>query len=210
MKIIRFLLLLLLIVIITSFTIKTKYSLSIRSTLLSMSNLKDKIYLYNTMTREKVSTFNINIINNSYKYYSLYQELFKTIKEDSVSFYSCGPTVYDYAHIGNFRAFLTYDILKRWLEYCEYKVDHVCNLTDIDDKIIVKMIKEKKSLKELTEKYIQAFFEDLEVLNIKKAQRYPKVSSQALHHYHDYHHNYFNFIIIIILRRLNMLKIQKQ
>ena len=130
-----------------------------QSLLYMNANLKDKIYIYNTLSRQK--------------------ELFKTIKEGSVSFYSCGPTVYDYAHIGNFRAFLTYDIIKRWLEYCQYNVDHVCNLTDIDDKIIVKMIKEKKGLKELTEKYIQAFFEDLEVLNIKKAQRYPKATDHV-------------------------------
>ena len=80
-----------------------------------------------------------------------------------VKFYSCGPTVYDYAHIGNFRAFLTYDVLKRWLEYCGFEVDHVCNLTDIDDKIIVKMKSEGKSMKEVTEKFSAAFFEDLEV-----------------------------------------------
>lgn len=76
---------------------------------------------------------------------------------------SCGPTVYDYAHVGNFRAFLTYDIVKRWLEYCGYSVDHVCNLTDVDDKIIVKMNQEKKTFSEVTEKYTAAFFEDLEV-----------------------------------------------
>lgn len=79
---------------------------------------------------------------------------------------SCGPTVYDYAHIGNFRAFLTYDVIKRWLQYCGYEVDHVCNLTDVDDKIIVKMLSEGKSLKEVTEHYTAAFFEDLEVLGV--------------------------------------------
>jgi len=79
---------------------------------------------------------------------------------------SCGPTVYDYAHIGNFRAFLTYDILKRWLCYIGYKVCHVCNLTDIDDKIIRRMLEEKKSLVELTTEFITAFFHDLEVKQI--------------------------------------------
>ena len=71
--------------------------------------------------------------------------------------------MYDYAHIGNFRAFLTYDIVKRWLKYCGYDVDHVCNLTDVDDKIIIKVLAEKKSLKEITERYTKAFFEDLAV-----------------------------------------------
>lgn len=76
---------------------------------------------------------------------------------------SCGPTVYDYAHIGNFRAFLTYDIVKRWLNYVGYNVYHVCNLTDIDDKIIKKMIADNKSLKDVSNPFIKAFFEDLEV-----------------------------------------------
>ena len=76
---------------------------------------------------------------------------------------SCGPTVYDYAHIGNFRTFITYDILKRWLMYCGYDVNHVCNLTDVDDKILIKMNNEGKSMAEITSKYTKAFFEDLEV-----------------------------------------------
>lgn len=115
------------------------------------------IYLYNTLTREK-------------------DEFKSRSGGPAVSFYSCGPTVYDYAHIGNFRAFLTYDVLKRWLQYCGYDVEHVCNLTDVDDKIIVKMAAEGKTLKEVTEKYTAAFFEDLDVLNIQRAQRYPKAT----------------------------------
>jgi cysteinyl-tRNA synthetase len=82
-----------------------------------------------------------------------------------LSINSCGPTVYDYAHIGNFRAFILYDIIKRWLTYCGYNVDHICNLTDIDDKIVNKMLLENKSLQEITEKYIKAFSEDLQVGN---------------------------------------------
>jgi cysteinyl-tRNA synthetase len=88
--------------------------------------------------------------------------------------------VYDYAHIGNFRAFLTYDVLKRWLEYTGYIVDHVCNLTDVDDKIIVKMASENKSLKEITEIYTNAFFEDLDVLNIRRAGNYPKATEHIV------------------------------
>lgn len=84
---------------------------------------------------------------------------------------SCGPTVYDYAHIGNFRAFLTYDLIKRWLKYCGYDVTHICNLTDVDDKIIIKMAKEGKSLQEITNKYSKAFFEDIEV-NLFVLQKY--------------------------------------
>jgi len=120
------------------------------------SVLRDKLTFYNTMTRQK--------------------EAFVAPNAPNVSFYSCGPTVYDYAHIGNFRAFLTYDVLKRWLEYSGYEVDHVCNLTDVDDKIIVKMNAEGKTLKEVTDKYSAAFFEDLKTLNIKPARLYPKAT----------------------------------
>lgn len=108
------------------------------------------------------------------------KEEFKPIdtseENPEVSFYSCGPTVYDFAHIGNFRAFLTYDLLKRWLTYCGYNVKHICNLTDVDDKIIKKMQTESKSLAEITNTYSEAFFDDLDVLNIIKAERYPKAT----------------------------------
>eukprot|EP00601_Ochromonadales_sp_CCMP2298_P016515 CAMPEP_0173221574 /NCGR_PEP_ID=MMETSP1142-20121109/2794_1 /TAXON_ID=483371 /ORGANISM="non described non described, Strain CCMP2298" /LENGTH=143 /DNA_ID=CAMNT_0014149615 /DNA_START=103 /DNA_END=530 /DNA_ORIENTATION=+ len=112
--------------------------------------------IYNTLTRKK--------------------EKFESIEENKVSFYSCGPTVYDYAHVGNFRAFLMYDVVKRWLQYRGYQVDHVCNLTDVDDKIIIKMLAEQKSLRQVTEKYTKAFFDDLDVLNIIRARAYPKAT----------------------------------
>ena len=69
-----------------------------------------------------------------------------------------------------------YDTIKRWLCYCGYTVDHVCNLTDVDDKIIAKMRAENKSLKDVTEFYTNAFFEDREVLNIIKARAYPRAT----------------------------------
>lgn len=106
--------------------------------------------------------------------------------------FSCGPTVYNHAHIGNFRAFLANDILKRWLLYCGYDVEHVCNLTDVDDKIISRMATKKISLRELTDKYAQAFFDGLKVkltstlpfgltcmqmLNILPASAYPRATA---------------------------------
>ena len=84
----------------------------------------------------------------------------------AVSMYTCGPTVYDYAHVGNFRAFLTYDVLKRALSYFDYEVDHICNLTDVDDKIIAKCTREDRSLLDVTRTYERKFMEDLEALNI--------------------------------------------
>ncbi|CAN0276869.1 unnamed protein product, partial [Ectocarpus sp. 4 AP-2014] len=80
------------------------------------------------------------------------------------------------AHIGNFRAFLTYDVLKRWLLYQGFEVDHVCNLTDVDDKIIARMARDGVSLEELTGKYAKLFFDDLESLNIVPASRYPRAT----------------------------------
>lgn len=104
------------------------------------------------------------------------KQAFSPMEDKRVKFYSCGPTVYDYAHIGNFRAFLTYDILKRWLLYQGFEVDHVCNLTDVDDKIIKRMARDGVSLQDLTEKYTALFFDDLETLNILPASRYPRAT----------------------------------
>jgi hypothetical protein len=93
------------------------------------------------------------------------KELFQPLKTNKVTMYTCGPTVYDDVHIGNFRAMLFYDILKRVLLYFGYDVEHVCNLTDVDDKIIDKMFQEGKiHRKNITDKYITSFFKGLEVV----------------------------------------------
>ena len=118
----------------------------------SVSNL----YLFNTLTRRK--------------------EKFNPIDNGRVRMYTCGPTVYDYAHIGNFRAFIFEDLLKRWLEYLGFKVTHVMNITDIDDKTIKRSKEKKISLKQFTEYYLKAFFEDIKILNIKPADYYPKAT----------------------------------
>jgi len=112
--------------------------------------------LYNTLTRKK--------------------EIFKPIKDKIVNLYTCGPTVYDFAHIGNFRAYICSDILKRYLKYSGYKVKHVMNITDVDDKTIKGANKEGISLKEYTGRYEKLFFEDLETLNIDKADIYPRAT----------------------------------
>ncbi|MDD3160259.1 MAG: cysteine--tRNA ligase [Candidatus ainarchaeum sp.] len=100
-------------------------------------------------------------------------EEFKPMKKDLVTYYTCGPTVYNYAHIGNFRAYTWEDLLKRYLIFLGYKVNHVMNLTDVDDKTIKGSIKENIPLLEYTEKYKIAFFEDLKTLNIIPANTYP-------------------------------------
>ena len=95
-------------------------------------------------------------------------EDFKPLKGKEAGMYSCGPTVYNYAHIGNLRTYIFNDILKRSLRFLGYKVRHVMNLTDVDDKTIKASQKEKISLKELTRKYEKIFFDDLNELNIIK------------------------------------------
>ncbi|RME03436.1 MAG: cysteine--tRNA ligase [Planctomycetota bacterium] len=114
------------------------------------------IVLYNTLSRKK--------------------ETFLPLKENQVSMYHCGPTVYDRPHIGNYRAFLFPDLLRRFFEYKGYQVKQVMNLTDVDDKIIQRTHEENTTLQELTQRYIQAFFEELKLLNVQPAHHYPKAT----------------------------------
>ena len=100
-------------------------------------------------------------------------EVFKPIKEGQAGLYTCGPTVYNYAHIGNFRAYVFEDLLHRVLEYAGYKVKQVMNLTDVDDKTIRNSRAAGILLREFTAKYKLAFFEDIKTLNITPAAVYP-------------------------------------
>jgi cysteinyl-tRNA synthetase len=93
---------------------------------------------------------------------------FKPIHEGEVRFYGCGPTVYNYAHIGNLRAYVFYDLLNRYLRYKGYKVTFAMNLTDVDDKTIRDSRKAGKTLRAFTDFYAEKFFEDCAKLNIKK------------------------------------------
>ncbi len=108
---------------------------------------------YNTLTREK--------------------EVFNPLKDGIVRMYTCGPTVYNYAHIGNFRAYIFEDILRRYLEFKGYKVIQVMNLTDVDDKTIKGAIENKLKLADYTKKFKEAFFEDIAALRIRRAEYYP-------------------------------------
>jgi cysteinyl-tRNA synthetase len=104
------------------------------------------------------------------------KEKFVPLDAGKVGMYTCGPTVYAFAHIGNFRAFLFEDLLKRWLEYRGYKVTHVMNLTDVDDKTIKGSQKQGVALGKFTERYAEAFFEDIQALNVEQATVYPKAT----------------------------------
>jgi cysteinyl-tRNA synthetase len=112
--------------------------------------------LYNTLTKQK--------------------EEFKPLNPPNVHFYMCGPTVYDYFHVGNARSFLMADIIRKYLEYKGYNVKYVMNLTDVDDKIIKKSNEEKIESGKVAEKYINYFMEDIVKLGVKKADVYPRAT----------------------------------
>ncbi len=112
--------------------------------------------IYNTLTKKK--------------------EKFEPINPPDVKMYTCGPTVYDYFHIGNARSFVMADMVRRYLEFKGYNVTFVMNLTDVDDKIIKKSREEQLNFNEVSKKYIKAFFEDIKKLKIKKADIYPKAT----------------------------------
>jgi len=99
-------------------------------------------------------------------------EEFKPLKKGKVSLYTCGPTVYNYAHVGNFRAYAWEDILRRYLEYKGFEVKHVMNFTDVDDKTIKGSSLEKIPLSLYTEKYKKAFLDDIKAINILPASVY--------------------------------------
>lgn len=112
--------------------------------------------IYNTLTNKK--------------------EEFHEINKGKVTIYSCGPTVYNYFHIGNARPFITFDLLRSFMEYIGYEVKFVQNFTDVDDKIIKRANEENLTPKEVADKYIQAYYEDAKALGIRKATVHPRVT----------------------------------
>ena len=117
------------------------------------NKIKTMVNFYNTLTRKK--------------------QVFKPLKGKSVGIYTCGPTVYNFAHLGNLRTYIFEDILRRVLKYNGYKIKQVMNITDVEDKIIKKAQQEKKNINQITEPYAKIFLEDLKKLNIEKAEKYP-------------------------------------
>jgi cysteinyl-tRNA synthetase len=97
-------------------------------------------------------------------------EEFQPLNPTEARMYVCGPTVYDYAHIGNFRTFLFADLLRRYIKYRGYRLRHVMNITDVDDKIIARAVESGKPLREFTDQYIQFFFEDFDALGAERPE----------------------------------------
>jgi len=112
--------------------------------------------LYNTLTRSKSP--------------------FQTIEENKVRMYCCGITVYDYCHLGHARTCLVWDVVRRYLEWSGYEVNYIQNFTDIDDKILNRARKEGTSMEAVSEKYIEAYFEDMESLGVGQANAYPRAT----------------------------------
>ncbi|MCJ7789784.1 MAG: class I tRNA ligase family protein, partial [Candidatus Atribacteria bacterium] len=112
--------------------------------------------IYNTLTRKK--------------------EKFIPIKKGEVGMYICGPTVYNYIHIGNARPFIIFEVVRRFLKFKGYKVRYIQNLTDIDDKMINKARELNISVSELAEKFIQEYFIDADSLNIERADVHPRAT----------------------------------
>tara|TARA_B100000902_G_scaffold348534_1_gene356523 strand:- start:779 stop:2152 length:1374 start_codon:yes stop_codon:yes gene_type:complete len=120
------------------------------------------------------------------------KEEFVSIEKGKVGLYTCGPTVYDYSHIGNFRTFLFEDLLKRALLAFGYEVNHVMNITDVDDKTIKKANEENRDLNEITSVFTEAFLKDSKSLRILEADNYPKAT--------DHIHEMIQIIEILIER----------
>lgn len=97
-------------------------------------------------------------------------EDFRPLHPPEVRMYVCGPTVYDYAHIGNFRTFLFSDLLRRYLKYRGYRVHHVMNITDVDDKIIKRAVEQQMTLRDYTDRFTQYFFEDFDALGAERPE----------------------------------------
>jgi cysteinyl-tRNA synthetase len=131
-------------------------------------------------------------------YNTLTQEVqpFVPVDPNAVKIYTCGPTVYDYAHIGNFRTFVFYDLLRRVLHLNGYKLDHVMNITDVDDKIIRNAVAQGKSLSEYTDIYTKAFLDDCAILRLERPERIARATehiaemAQAIHKLEDGGHTY--------------------
>jgi cysteinyl-tRNA synthetase len=129
------------------------------STTLFTDQKRSGLFLYNTLSRKK--------------------EEFVPLRENGISMYTCGPTLCQLIHVGHARRFIFADLVRRYLEYRGYRVTHVLNVTDLDDRTIQGAEKAGESLKDFTEKFYQEFMKDLDALRIQRAAHYPKASEHV-------------------------------
>ncbi len=118
--------------------------------------MESKLKIYNTLTHQ--------------------EEIFKPIEEDKVSIYSCGPTVYNYIHIGNARPLIFFDVVKKYFRYLGYDVTYVQNITDVDDKLIAQAIEENVSMDVIAKKYSDIYFEDCKSLGAELPDHSPRAT----------------------------------
>ena len=135
---------------------RTRVQFSLPAPLILMRGIWKMLKVYNDLTQKK--------------------EKFIPLEKNIVKMYICGPTVYDDCHIGHARSFIVFDVMRRYLEYSDFKVIYITNFTDIDDKMINRAIKENITIFELAEKFINSYFEDCDKLNIKRATVYPRAT----------------------------------
>ena len=118
--------------------------------------------------------------------YDSYSKSYKEVSNKNINMYVCGITTSDFCHLGHAFSSVSFEILDRFLTSKGYKVLRVQNFTDVDDKIITKSLSENMSPEEVSEKYINAFFEDMDALGVKRANSYPKATEEI--------ENYIRFI----------------
>ena len=117
-------------------------------------NENDMLTIYNTLTNQK--------------------DVFKPITPKKIQMYVCGMTVYDYCHLGHARSALVFDVIRRYLEYSGFRVEFVKNFTDVDDKIIRRAHEEGVSCEAVAGKYIDAYYQDMDKLGVRRASKEPK------------------------------------
>lgn len=133
-----------------------RLTVQINSLLMIFKERIDMLTIYNTLTRKK--------------------EEFKPLHPGVVNMYVCGPTVYNYIHIGNARSAIAFDTVRRYLEFKGYKVNYVSNFTDVDDKMIKAAAEQGITVPQLAEKYINAFMDDTAAINIEPATLHPRAT----------------------------------
>src|SRR5216684_4438152 len=133
-----------------------------------------------TACAERIASFcyNLDLPLRLYNTLSGKVEEFAPATDNTVRMYACGPTVYDYGHIGNFRTFVAVDILRRFLKQSGYKLHHVMNITDVDDRIIERAARQGVGVRQYTEKFEKAFLDDMDSLHCQHPEEIVRATDE--------------------------------